>query len=98
MIVKCSSRSTLALPVAVMNSSPSFAASCIGSTRKPSMQASSAATGSTSHTVTCAPMPRARIAIPFPTQPYPATTTGIPARGRSSRDDAVHRGLTGSVT
>ena len=41
----------------------------IGMTSKPSIAASSARIGSTSVTITCAPMPRARIATPRPTQP-----------------------------
>ncbi len=60
---------TLMSPVSVMKMSPSFAASAIGITRKPSMTASSAGSGSTSVTMTCAPMPRAREATPRPHQP-----------------------------
>ena len=43
------------------------------------MTASSARTGSTSVTMTWAPSPRARCAIPRPHQPNPATTTVRPA-------------------
>ena len=56
-------------PVAVQKMSPTFAASGIDSTSKPSMTASSARSGSTSVTITCEPMPRARDATPRPTQP-----------------------------
>ena len=43
------------------------------------MSASSARTGSTSVTMTWAPRPRARSAIPLPHGPKPATTTTFPA-------------------
>ena len=56
-------------PVAVQKMSPISAARSIGSTSKPSMSASSARIGSTSVMITCAPIPRARIATPRPTQP-----------------------------
>ena len=63
------------------------------------MQASSAATGSTSHTVTCAPMPRARIAIPFPTQAVSGDHDRHPREKDVRRaNDAVHRGLARPVT
>ena len=58
-----------AQPVTVTNRSPSFAASRIGMTSKPSMYASMALTGSTSVTITFAPKPFARIATPLPHQP-----------------------------
>ena len=45
------------------------AASIIGMTRKPSITASSARSGSTSVTMTLAPKPRARMAMPRPHQP-----------------------------
>ena len=61
MASKCSDRSTSRSPVTVMKMSPSRAASIIGSTRNPSMTASSARSGSTSVTTTWAPMPRARL-------------------------------------
>ena len=69
-------------PVAVMNKSPFSAASAIGMTSNPSINASSALTGFTSVTVTLDPIPRARSATPLPTQPYPATTTLRPASSR----------------
>ncbi len=56
-------------PVAVTKMSPTSAASSIGITSKPSITASSARIGSTSVTITCAPMPFARIATPRPHQP-----------------------------
>ena len=43
------------------------------------MTASSARRGSTSSTITEAPMPRTRLAMPRPHQPNPATTTRLPA-------------------
>ncbi|MMZ62259.1 hypothetical protein D1872_244600 [compost metagenome] len=48
-------------------------------TSKPSITASRALIGSTSVTITLAPIPLILIAIPLPTQPYPATTTFLPA-------------------
>ena len=60
---------TLMSPVTVMKMSPSGAASAMGMTRKPSITASRARTGFTSVTMTCAPMPRARMATPRPHQP-----------------------------
>ena len=45
------------------------AACAMGMTRKPFMVASSALKGSTSVTITSAPMPLARSAIPLPHQP-----------------------------
>ena len=56
-------------PVAVTKTSPSSAALSMGITRKPSMTASIARTGSTSVTITFAPNPRALRAIPRPHQP-----------------------------
>ena len=56
-------------PVSVTKMSPIFAASAIGITRKPSITASNAGSGSTSVTTTWAPMPRARLAKPRPHQP-----------------------------
>ncbi len=67
-------------PVTVTKMSPSGAASSIGMTRKPSITASMALSGSTSVTMTCAPIPRARCASPRPHQPYPAITKAAPAR------------------
>ena len=66
---KCSRAITCLSPVAVQKMSPTSAASAIGITSKPSISASSARIGSTSVTITCAPMPRARMATPRPTQP-----------------------------
>src|SRR5271165_3920197 len=57
---KCSLVSTLLLPVTVQKTSPSFAASVIDITRKPSITASRALVGSTSVMITSAPLPRAR--------------------------------------
>ena len=57
-----------------------FAASPALITRYPSIEASSARIGSTSTTTTLAPMPCAREAMPRPTQPYPPTTTDLPAK------------------
>ena len=56
-------------PVAVMKRSPIGAASNICITRKPSIEASRALTGSTSVTMTRAPSPLARIAMPLPHRP-----------------------------
>ena len=56
-------------PVAVTMKSDTGAASSSGMTRKPSMVASSARSGATSVTITFAPMPRARMAMPRPHQP-----------------------------
>ena len=67
------------IPVAVQNMSPIFAASSICITRYPSMTAFRAAIGSTSVTITLAPIPRARLANPLPQCPYPATTKVLPA-------------------
>ena len=67
-------------PVAVMNTSPSLAASTAGITANPSMTASRARTGLVSVTITSEPMPRARAAMPRPHQPYPDTTTFRPAQ------------------
>ena len=53
----CSPRMTPLSPVAVTKMSPTSAAFAIGSTSKPSITASSAFIGSTSVTITCAPMP-----------------------------------------
>ena len=75
----CSTRITLTSPVSVTNTSPSGAASAIGITRKPSICASSALTGSISVTITLEPAPLSRLATPRPHHPYPATTTVQPA-------------------
>src|SRR6266705_1707767 len=75
----CSTRMTSTLPVRVTNTSPTCAASAIGTTRYPSICASSAFIGSISVTSTFAPAPRARMANPRPHHPYPATTTALPA-------------------
>jgi len=58
---KCSSRSTSRLPVTVIKTSPIFAASVIGMTRKPCIIASSAFVGSISVTITSGPKPRAHV-------------------------------------
>ena len=60
---------TPAQPVTVTKKSPSFAASRMGMTEKPSMTASIARMGSTSVTMTLAPRPLARMATPLPHQP-----------------------------
>ena len=65
----CSAVITPLSPVAVQKMSPISAAFAIGSTSKPSIAASSARIGSTSVTITCAPIPLARDATPRPTQP-----------------------------
>ncbi len=65
----CSRAITCLSPVAVQKMSPISAAFAIESTSKPSITASSARIGSTSVTITWAPMPRAREATPRPTQP-----------------------------
>ena len=57
------------LPVSVQKMSPIGAASAIGMTRKPSIVASSALSGSISVTMTFAPAPRARDATPRPHHP-----------------------------
>ena len=69
-------------PVTVTKMSPKGAAWSIGITRKPFMVASRALMGSISVTITLAPMPAARMATPLPHQPYPATTTVLPATTR----------------
>ena len=69
MASKCSPRSTWMSPVTVTKRSPILAASAMGMTRKPSMTASSARSGSTSITMTSAPRPFARMARPRPHQP-----------------------------
>jgi hypothetical protein len=66
---KCSLRTTFRFPVTVQKKSPTFAASIIGVTSKPSIIASSAGRGSTSVTTTRAPIPQARIARPRPHHP-----------------------------
>ena len=68
-VAKCFSVMTPSQPVAVMNRSPCGAASSIVITRKPSITASIAFTGSTSVTMTRAPSPLARMAMPLPHQP-----------------------------
>src|SRR2546429_193683 len=78
----CSTRITCKLPVKVTNPSPPRAASAIGTTRYPSIWASSALSGSISVTSTFAPAPRARSANPRPHHPYPATTSVLPATSR----------------
>ena len=60
---------TLISPVAVTKMSPILAASAMGMTLKPSITASRARNGSTSVTITFAPMPRAREAMPREHQP-----------------------------
>ena len=79
---KCFGVITSLQPVTVTNTSPYLAASSMGMTRKPFMVASRALKGSTSVTITSAPMPLARMATPLPHQPYPATTTVLPATTR----------------
>ena len=51
----------------------------MGITSKPSITASIALTGLISVTITLAPRPFALMATPLPHQPYPATTTFLPA-------------------
>ena len=79
---KCFGVMTSLQPVTVTKMSPYLAASSMGMTRKPFMVASRALKGSTSVTMTLAPMPAARMATPLPHQPYPATTTVLPATTR----------------
>src|ERR1051325_7417392 len=76
----CSTRITCRLPVKVTNTSPTRAASAIGTTRYPSIWASSALSGSISVTSTFAPAPRARSA-----QPRPARAAAAPGRAPSGR-------------
>ena len=57
------------LPVTVMKMSPRSAARSAVMTWKPSIRASSARIGSTSQTITLAPRPWARSAMPLPVQP-----------------------------
>ena len=78
----CSFVMTSRMPVQVMNTWPVLHAFDMGSTSNPSMNASSALTGSTSVTTTREPMPRHLAATPLPTQPYPATTTRLEAISR----------------
>ena len=66
-------------PVTVMKRSPILAASAIGITWKPSMTASRARSGSTSVTMTLAPMPLARIATPAAAPAVAGDTTVLPA-------------------
>ena len=66
-------------PVAVTKMSPIGAASAMVITRKPFMTASRARVGCTSVTMTFAPKPCARIAMPLLHQPYPPTTKFLPA-------------------
>ena len=75
---KCLAVMTSRQPVAVTKISPIGAASSIVITRNPSITASSARKGFTSVTITFAPSPFARIAMPFEQKPYPATTTVRP--------------------
>ena len=77
--MKSSSSITPAQPVTVTKKSPYFAASFIGITSNPSITASIALTGSISVTITRAPRAFALIDTPLPHQPYPATTTILPA-------------------
>ena len=56
-------------PVAEMMMSATLAASSMGMTSKPSIFASIALIGSTSVTMTFAPSPLARMAMPLPHQP-----------------------------
>src|SRR5579875_1466539 len=89
--------STERSPVALIKISPILAASTIGITRKPSIAASSARTGSTSVTITSAPSPRAR----GDSAPAPSVARdhhdrpGDQNAGRA--DHAVHRGLSRAV-
>src|SRR5215211_5969876 len=55
--------------VTVTKRAPRSAAARAGITAQPSMRASSARSGSTSHTITAAPAPRARWAMPLPAAP-----------------------------
>src|SRR6059058_5809011 len=66
---KCAAVTMSLHPVAEMMKSAIRQAFCIGRTSNPSIVASIALTGSTSVTMTRAPIPRARIAIPRPVQP-----------------------------
>nr|CAB57548.1 hypothetical protein [Saccharolobus solfataricus P2] len=75
----CSTLIAFVFPVAVTNMSPTFEASAIGITSKPSITASRALIGSTSVTMTLAPIPLNLLAMPLPTHPYPATTAIFPA-------------------
>ena len=69
MTSKCRRTITSLQPVAVTKMSPRRAAWSMGMTRKFSMVASRALKGSTSVTITLAPMPLARMAMPLPHQP-----------------------------
>src|ERR1700683_4546862 len=59
--------------------SPRPSVSSIVVTSNPSIAACSALIGSTSVTITRAPMPRSECAEPLPTSPYPQTTAPLPA-------------------
>src|SRR6201996_4333626 len=59
--------------------SPRPSVSSIVVTSKPSIAACSALMGSTSVTITRAPMPRSECEQPLPTSPYPQTTATLPA-------------------
>ncbi len=89
---------TFLLPVTVQKTSPSLAASSMGITRKPSITASSAFVGSTSVTMTSAPMPRARDGQ---AAPAPAVAGDHEVRAREQEvggaDDAVDGRLPGAV-
>ena len=95
---KCSPRMTWMLPVTVMNRSPTVAASAIGMTWKPSIAASRARIGSTSVTITCAPMPRARMRHAL-AAPAVAADDHLPAGQQhvGGADDAVDGALAGAV-
>ena len=69
MTSKCSPPITCMLPVTVMKMSPSRRPRAAASPRSRPSRASSARSGSTSETITWAPVPLARIATPVPHQP-----------------------------
>ena len=70
---------TSQFPVVVTYIFPSFKASSKVVTSNPSIAACKAQIGSISVTKTLAPYPRILLAHPFPTSPYPQTTTTLPA-------------------
>ena len=76
---KCSPLMISLFPVVVITMSAFPITEAIFFTSKPSIAACNAQIGSISVTVTIEPAPLNDAAVPFPTSPYPATTTLLPA-------------------
>ena len=79
MASKCSPRTISLFPVVVITISAFSITVSNFFTSKPSIAACKAHIGSISVTVTMAPAPLKDAAVPFPTSPYPQTTTRFPA-------------------